>query len=205
MHSVADLWPDRSDMPNFITKPLTPSTWADFETLAEAHHGVWGGCWCSCFHLGWAKEGRSVAGNRADKEHRVRTGRAHAALVYDGAVCVGWCQFGAPAELPFIKHAKAYATGFAGLPDWRITCFFVGRGHRGLGVAAAALAGALDLIGGLGGGIVESYPEDTIGRKVSGSFLHNGTLAMFQAAGFEPDRKIGKDRWVVRREVGKGT
>ena len=33
---------------------------------------------------------------RAEKECRVREGRAHAALVYDGPTCVGWCQFGPP-------------------------------------------------------------------------------------------------------------
>jgi hypothetical protein len=68
-------------------------------------------------------------------------------------------------------------------------------------VAAAALASAQGLIGRYGGRILESYPEDTTGRKVSASFLHNGTLAMFEAAGFVPDRRIGKDRWVVRRGV----
>ena len=74
----------------------------------------------------------------------------------------------------------------------------------GQAVAAAALAGALELIATLGGGVVESYPEDTVGRKMSGSFLHDGTLAMFEAAGFVPDRRIGKDRWVVRRLVPIG-
>jgi hypothetical protein len=39
---------------------------------------------------------------------------------------------------------------------------------------------------------VESYPEDTVGRQVSGSFLHNGTVTMFERHGFERDRQIGK-------------
>ncbi|HTP23913.1 MAG TPA: hypothetical protein VMJ65_30205 [Solirubrobacteraceae bacterium] len=48
---------------------------------------------------------------------------------------------------------------------------------------------------------VESYPEDTNGRKVSGPFLHNGTLAMFERHGFTPSRRIGKHRWVVSRRA----
>jgi hypothetical protein len=32
----------------------------------------------------------------------VRAGRAHAALVFDRDDCVGWCQFGAPDEVPKI-------------------------------------------------------------------------------------------------------
>jgi hypothetical protein len=79
---------------------------------------------------------------------------------------------------------------------------FVGRTHRHRGVADAALDGALGLIAGLGGGSVESYPEDTSGRKVSGSFLHNATVAMFERHRFMRQRRIGKHRWVVSRIVG---
>jgi GNAT superfamily N-acetyltransferase len=126
--------------------------------------------------------------------------RAHAALVFDGADCVGWCQFGVPDELPRITSRTAYQDGLDRLPDWRITCFFVDKAHRGEGVAAAALAGALDEIRRLGGGIVESYPDEVV-QKTSASFLHNATVAMFERQGFERVRKIGKNRWVVRRVV----
>ncbi len=183
------------------TKPLDAETWPDFERLAEAHHGVWNGCWCLGFHAEGANNVHTPEQRRALKEARVREGQAHAALVYDGEQCVGWCQFGPTDELPRIKHQKAYREGLHLLPDWRITCFFVGRTHRHRGVAEAALAGALDEISRRGGGLVESYPEDTAGRKVSGSFLNNATVAMFERYGFERDRQIGKHRWVVTRRV----
>ena len=64
-----------------------------------------------------------------------------------------------------------------------------------------ALDGALQEIARLGGGVVESYPEDVEGRKVSSSFLHNGTVSLFERYGFERRRRIGKDRWVVTRLV----
>jgi GNAT superfamily N-acetyltransferase len=41
------------------------------------------------------------------KERRVQEGRAHAALVFDGANAVGWCQFGPTTELPNIKSRKS--------------------------------------------------------------------------------------------------
>jgi GNAT superfamily N-acetyltransferase len=144
---------------------------------------------------------RTPERNRADKECRVAEGRAHAALVFDGDTCVGWCQFGSPDELPRIKSRRAYEAEAPELPQWRITCFYVDKGHRGEGIAAAALAGALKEIALLGGGTVESFPEDVEGRKVSGSFLHNATLALFEHQGFERTRRIGKNRWVVRRVV----
>ena len=193
-------------MPDYTTRPLDADTWPDFARLVEAHGGVFGGCWCMSFHPEGANRGTTAAQNRAAKEARVRDDRAHAALVYDGTSCVGWCQFGVPDELPRIKNRKAYLDGLDDggddqLPDWRITCFFVDRTHRRSGVAAAALAGALAEITRLGGGTVESYPEDAADRKVSAAFLHNGTLALFEAHGFHPTRRIGKHRWVVRRRI----
>jgi GNAT superfamily N-acetyltransferase len=182
-------------------RPLDASTWPDFAQLVERNNGVWGGCWCMGFHPEGVGRTKTVAQNRAEKEARVRAGRAHAALVYDGAIAVGWCQFGPPDELPRIKRRRAYEDGLGALPDWRITCFFVDRRHRRGGVAAVALAGALAEIARLGGGTVESYPEDAEGRSVSGSFLHNGTVAMFESRGFERTRRLGKHHWVVTKVV----
>ncbi len=189
-------------MAAFTTKALDESTWPDFADLVERSGGVWGGCWCLGFH----PEGfqGSPEANRDAKLERVRNDAAHAALVYDGGTCVGWCQFGSSSELTRLKNRKAYEQELTDLPDWRITCFYVDKTRRKQGVSDAGLAGALALIAGLGGGTVESYPEDTTDRKVSSSFLHNGTVGMFERHGFTRDRRIGKDRWVVTALVAAG-
>jgi len=187
----------------YLTQPLDAGTWPDFAALVEAHGGVFGGCWCMGFHPEGFGPDPTPERNRANKELRVREDRAHAALVYEGDDCVGWCQFGVPDELPRIKNRRAYLAGMDGpddLPDWRITCFFVAKGRRKQGVATAGLAGVLAQIAGRGGGVVESYPDD-VGDKTSAGFIHNGTLAMFEHQGFERVRAIGKTRWVVRRTV----
>ncbi len=181
-------------------RPLDESTWPDFARLVEKHNGVWGGCWCMGFHYEH-KEPKVHEPHRAQKERRVRAGQTHAALVYDGEAAVGWCQFGPTDELPGIKLRKAYQEGLARLPDWRITCFFVDRDHRHQGVAVRALEGALDQIASLGGGVVESYPEEVEGRTTSGSFLYNATLSMFERQGFKRVRKLGMTHWVVTKRV----
>ena len=188
-------------MAGFDVKPLDETTWAGFAELVERHNGVWGGCWCMGFHSEGVGRGKTPGQNRGEKEGRVREGRAHAALVYDGATCVGWCQFGSPDELPRIKHQRAYREGRTPLPAWRITCFFVDRAYRHKGVTSAALKGALDEIARLGGGTVESYPEDVAGRTVSGSFLHNATVSLFERHGFERTRQLGKNHWIVTTVV----
>lgn len=60
---------------------------------------------------------------------------------------------------------------------------------------------ALRGISRLGGGIVEAYPEDYTGQKVSSSFLCSGTLGLLEKAGFEKSRKIAMHRWVVTRRL----
>jgi GNAT superfamily N-acetyltransferase len=189
----------------FHVRPLDETTWPDFARLVEGHNGVWGGCWCMAFHPEGVGRTKAPEQNRSEKECRVREGRAHAALVYDDATCVGWCQFGSPVELPRIKHKRAYLEGLTDPPDWRITCFFVDRAFRKSGVASSALEGALRQIALLGGGTVESYPEHVEDRSASASFLHNGTVSMFERHGFERTRPIGKHHWVVRTVVpGRG-
>jgi GNAT superfamily N-acetyltransferase len=183
----------------YAIKALDETTWDAFAALVEANNGIFDGCWCMGFHAEGANRKTTPALNRQRKLDRVRAGAAHAALVFDGDDCVGWCQFGAPDEVSRIKSRAAYEKGQSTPPDWRIACNFVGKGHRRRGVATAALAGALDLIARLGGGTVEGYPED--GGSVRAGFLFNGALTTYERLGFTRDRKIGKHRWVVTRVV----
>jgi GNAT superfamily N-acetyltransferase len=93
----------------------------------------------------------------------------------------------------------AYEKELSDLPDWRIACCYVGKGHRRQGAATAGLSGALMLIAGLGGGRVEGYPEDA--GLVAAGFLFHGALSTYEHLGFTRDRKIGKHRWVVSKVV----
>ena len=183
----------------YSVKALDESTWHAFAALVERNNGVFGGCWCMGFHAEGVGKETTAELNRKRKLERVRAGTAHAALVFDGDDCVGWCQFGAPAEVPKIKSRAAYEKGVTTLPDWRIACNFVGKGHRRQGVATAGLEGALELIAALGGGRVEGYPEDA--DSVPAGFLFNGALSTFETFGFARDRKIGKHRWVMTKTV----
>ncbi len=187
----------------YTIKALDESTWDAFAALVERNNGVFGGCWCMGFHPEGVGKETTAELNRKRKLERVRAGTAHAALVFDGDDCLGWCQFGAPAELPRIKSRAAYEKGVTALPDWRIACCYVGKGHRRQGVATAALAGAVDLIAALGGGTVEGYPEDA--GSVPAGFLFNGALSTYEQLGFARDRKIGKHRWVVTKVIEPGS
>jgi len=185
-------------------RALSSETWGAFADLCARHNGAgFGGCWCTWFHNATPAERRACGGGdwRAYKERLVREGGAHAAVVFDGETAVGWCQYGSPEELPGITHRKEVESAGAPRPDYRLTCFFVDRRYRRKGVAAAALAGALQLIADAGGGVVEAYPYDTAGKKVSASFLYNATRNMCERAGFTYDRPKGKNHCVMRKVI----
>lgn len=189
-------------VPDELTvRPLTPQTWDAFADLAERHNGVWGGCWCTWFHTMVSEKTRDAGDNRALKQRLVEEGRAHAALVFDGEVAVGWCEYGAPEELPNINHRKQYEAERDRLPDYRLTCFFIDTRYRRQGVSAVALRGALDLIAQAGGGVVEAYPQDTGGKQITASFLYNGTRSFFERAGFTYLRPKGKNHCVMTTTV----
>jgi GNAT superfamily N-acetyltransferase len=179
-------------------RPLDGSTWDAFAELVERNNGIYGGCWCIGFH----PERGQWAGARAIKEERVRTDRAHAALVLDeDGAGQGWCQYGSPEELPSIKFRRGYDKDAPPRPDWRITCVFVDKRHRGRGIARAAVEGALDQIAEAGGGLVEAISEVTEGREAQGRFLFSATVELFEDLGFTRGRQLGKHAWIVSKVV----
>ncbi len=189
-------------MPAYTTRPLDVETWDDFARLVEANNGVWGGCWCMGFHPEGVGKDRTAVQNRESKHEHVRQKTVHQVLVYQDEECVGWCQYGPPAELPNIKNLGAYNKGLTEAPDWRIACIFTGNGHRREGVARAAVAAALEAIGRAGGGLVEAYPEQVEDRPPQrGAYLHTGPESLFEELGFERHRRIAKWRWVMQRRV----
>jgi GNAT superfamily N-acetyltransferase len=181
--------------------PLTPDTWAMFDAMVVRHSGIFGGCWCMYFHPDSAERGNGAEGNRAMKKLYVERCVAHAALVIDDDEAVAWAEYGTPAELPNIHHRKQYDAEADLTPDYRVTCIFVDKRYRRRGLAEMALLGAVDLIANDGGGIVEGYPHVPGEKKMSSSFLYNGTRAMYERCGFDFVRPKGLKNTVMRRTV----
>ncbi len=189
--------------PKYTVRSLSASSWDAFAELVERNNGVFGGCWCVGFHPHSQWKGLV---HRDAKEHLVRTGGAHAALVLDtDGVAQGWCQYGSPEELPGIKHRREYNKDAPPEPDWRITCFYVDTKHRGQGIARTALAGALGQIADAGGGLVEAIPEVTVGRQAPGRFLYSATVELFEDYGFVRGRQVGKHAYIVSKVVDPRT
>jgi GNAT superfamily N-acetyltransferase len=182
----------------FTVRQLEAATWDAFAELVERNNGIYGGCWCIPYHVEYQ---RRVSDPKTLKEELVRSGRARAALVFDGAArAQGWCQYGRSEELS-LRHGREYAKEPPPPANWRITCIFVDKRHRGQGIARIALAGALTEIGAAGGGLVEAISETTEGREAQDRFLFSGTVELFEEFSFARIRKVGKHAWIVSRTI----
>ena len=174
----------------------SPSWWSGGATTASTEDAAG----ASVF-IPNAARGASATGPPKKKE-RVRSGRAHHALVVDeDGAAQGWCQWGDTEELSNIKHRREYDNDPPPLPDWRITCIFVDKKHRGQGIARMALDGALKQIAQQGGGLVEAISEVSAGRKAQGRFLFSGTVELLEEFGFRRVRQVGKHAWIVSKCV----
>ena len=187
----------------YEVRPLTAETWSAFDDLVVRHGGIFGGCWCIWFHPDSDERGQGAEANRALKKRFVDEGAAHAALVFDGDEAIAWAEYGTPVELPSLHHRKQYDAEKEADPDHRITCVFVARRYRRRGVTEVAIRGALDLIARAGGGVVESYPHDLTEqtKKMSSSFLYNGTRRLYERLGFTYVRPKGLKNCVMAIEV----
>lgn len=183
----------------YTARALDESTWDAFAELVGRNNGVYGGCWCVAFHSAYDRH--EPVGNRELKEQLVRSGQAHASLVFDDrGLAQGWCQYGSPDELR-LRHQLEYRKDPPPAARWRITCIFVDKRHRGQGVARAALDGALAQIASAGGGLVEAISETTAGRQAQNRFLFTATAELLEQHGFTRIRQVGKHAWIMNRHI----
>lgn len=174
-----------------------------FAGLVERHNGIFGGCWCSYFHPDRADREPGYEGNRMMKKRLVEAGQAHAALVMDGEQAIAWAEYGPPTEPA--EHSPSQAVRRRegrrpGLPDHvRLR----GQEVPPPGHHRFAIRGALDLIARAGGGAVEAYPHDLTDqtKKMSSSFLYNGTRRLYERLGFTYVRPKGLKNCVMSIEV----
>jgi len=185
--------------------PDKASGWNDlarFARLAKSHNGVWGGCWCMAFHGEGVGRNKTAAQNRSENECRDGEGHAHAALVYQGPTCIGWCHFGPTDELPRIKRRKrspSWSERRSGLPDHML---LRRQSVPAQGSASAGLEGALREIARLGGAEerLRAIPRTSRTGLSRRRFFTTARCRCSKPMGSRV-RRLGKCHWVVTKVV----
>ncbi len=183
--------------------PATAERWPDVVTLLGGTTER--GCWCQAWR-GTRKADGFGDDNRARLEAQVRGGSfAPGVIAYLGGEPVGWCGLGPRAAMPRLQGSRTIPA-VDDAPAWSIGCFVVRPGFRRRGVARALLRGAVAYARAQGAPVVEAYPIDPGGVRVSSAFGFVGFVSTFEAAGFRRVMLTGAHsarlpRWLVRLDL----
>lgn len=189
--------------------PLTPDRLPDLATLF-GQGGDPKFCWCAFYRIrSMDFTSATEASNRTVLEDATRTlseeGRAPGLVAYRDGEAVGWVSLGPRADYERLTHSKVL-TPVDDQPVWSIVCFVVARRARRQGIANALLEAAIAYARAHGATLLEAYPAETHGERISAASAYKGTLSMFERAGFEVAARrransASPDRPIVRRRV----
>jgi GNAT superfamily N-acetyltransferase len=190
-------------MPGLTVRPLRPNRLADLAVLFGTSKTT-NDCYCMCFMVsarecqdGWG------AGNRRGFELRARHDPTPLGLLaYRDGEPVGWCAAG-----PRDRYARALRSSVlkARDPDedadvWLVSCFYVRRDARRLGVTRALLDAAVSLARAQGATAVEGFPLAGDRRRSTGEAFV-GVEPLFASCGFSPVARPTPARVVMRRDL----
>jgi GNAT superfamily N-acetyltransferase len=194
--------------------PLTPERLPDLAALfGEGGDPRW--CWCSSHRGGGSTASRRddrVATNRAVLENATHSaaarGRAPGLIAYRDGRAVGWVSMAPREEFGGLERSTVLRR-VDDAPVWSITCFVVGKQHRGQGIASELLAAAIAYAAEHGADLLEAYPVDTAAGRIQAAYAYRGPLSMFERAGFEVVERrrfnAKSPLWpIVRRPLRKG-
>jgi len=142
-------------------------------------------------------EGKSDNGNREAMRKLVWDGQPTGVLGFYEGMAVGWCAFAPREEYMKLQKSRVHKP----IDDarvWSITCFFIDKHFRGMGISVAMLRGVIDYARSQGIGIIEAYPTIPTTERLPDSFAWIGLWKSFQRAGFKIVDRTSKNRPMVR-------
>ena len=161
-------------------------------------------CFCQYFKL----RGSSWNCSDEEKEHALRaqleSPPGSGVLAYVDGTPAGWCAVEPREAYPRLLHSKIGAASTRTGDDvWAVTCFVVRRQFRGQRVTDALLSGAIDHARAHGARVIEGYPVDTAGARITSANLYHGGSTVFERAGFRETARPSTGRVVVELELGR--
>ncbi len=179
-------------------EPLTRANWLQFTQLF-GERGACGNCWCMYYRLNKAEfaEGKVDGGNKQAMKDLVWN-EAPTGLMgfYDGQA-IAWCAFAPREDFPKMARSRVHKPIDAE-PVWSVTCFFIDKNFRRIGVSVALLKGLINYARAQNIKIIEAYPTIPTQESLPDSFAWIGLYKSFERAGFEIVDRTSKSRPMVR-------
>jgi hypothetical protein len=180
----------------FTFLPLTSKNWNDFVALF-GDKGACGGCWCMTWRLRAAdyKKQKGEGNKKSIKELAMKA--SPGILAYTGEKAVGWC-----AVAPRSEYSRLETSRILKAVDdkevWSISCFFIHKQFRQMGLSIQLLKSAVDFAILKGAKIVEGYPIDKGKGRIPDVFAWTGFSSIFIKAGFKEVERRSETRPIMR-------
>lgn len=186
------------------TRPLGCDDWSIVETLFGSR-GACGGCWCMWWRVpmgGRIWEAAKGEPNREAFRKLVKAGAASGVLAFVEGEAAGWCAIGPRAEFPRVDRSKSLVREWSG-GTWSLNCLYVPTRWRGVGVARALVAAAVELARQRGATEVEAYPQSLApGEQQAGAFVWTGVPSLYEPLGFRRQGEPGRGRALFLLKLG---
>ncbi len=117
-------------------------------------------------------------------------------LAYSEGYPIGWVAVELRSQYPKLAFSRVLKP----IDDkevWSVTCLFVEKKHRKMGIAVELLKAAVRHVKASGGKIVEGYPVETK-KDEPPVFVFTGTASAFTKAGFKVVAKPSPTRSIYR-------
>lgn len=161
--------------------------------------GACGNCWCMYFRLSKADfvSGKTNDGNRIALKQLVWQDMPTGVLVVCEGVAIGWCAVAPRESYPKIERSRVHKR----IDDklvWSVSCFYIDKRFRRMGVSVALLNGVKDLANERGIAILEGYPTIPSKEPLPDAFAWIGLYKTFERAGFEIVNQSSRNRPMMR-------
>ena len=182
---------------DLVIKPLTPSSWADFENLFGPK-GAYGGCWCMWWRLP-RKEFESGQGesNRIAMKNIVHSGKIPGLIAYSDDRPCGWCSIARRDDFNSLERSRVLKR----IDDkkvWSLVCFFINKSYRGKNLGLNLILAAIEYVKSQGGEIIEAYPTVIKTKKAPPVSTFMGIPSVFKQAGFEEISRPSQSKLIMR-------
>ena len=183
-----------------VVRELTEALWPALEDLFTTSGPV-GRCWCMYWRIGSTYRYRSPGANKEAFHKVVSDGPPPGLLAFEGEMAVGWCQLTPRNSLPTLElNRQLKRVDDAAV--WSISCFYIRKGYRKLGVTTALITAALKTARRAGAVAVEAYPLDA---ALTRSTSHTGYASTFARTGSRPWRATVPARPIMRYTFSSAT
>ena len=183
-------------MTKLTIQALTPELWPSLEDLFGPN-GANSGCWCMWWRVGSGQiRIANTKANKAAFRAVVKKGPPPGLLAFDSNLAVGWCQVTPRLALPRLDRSRVLGR-VDEVPVWSVSCFYIRRGYRKMGVMTALIDAAVKFAKANRAPALEAYPWDERGKSGSAG-VYTGLRKAFARAGFEEVARRTPDRPIMR-------